>query len=141
MTLYVDSSVLLRIVLGERGALREWRQSSRWVSSELIRLECLRTIDRARIQLGLADDAIADRRALLHGYLRAFDLVRLDGAVLERAAEPFPTTLGTLDALHLASALLARRTIPDLRMATHDKELGIAAHAMGFEVVGIRGLA
>ncbi len=137
MNLYVDTSVLLRVVLGERGRLREWTRSERWVSSELVRLESLRTIDRARVQLRLADRAVSARRAAVLEHLRAFELVGLQGAVLERAADPFPTWLGTLDAIHLASALLARDRYSDLVLATHDEELAIAAEAMGFEVVGV----
>ncbi len=55
---------------------------------------------------------------------------------LERAAEPFPTLLGSLDAIHLASALLARTLVDDLGFATHDEELATAARAMGFRVLG-----
>ena len=141
MTLYVDSSVLLRVVLGERSVLKEWRRSRRWISSELIRPECLRTIDRARLQLGIADEDVAERRAGVLEYLRAFELVRLDRAVLERAGEPFPTPLGTLDALHLASALAARSAARDLRFATHDRRLGIAARSMDLPVIGVPDLA
>lgn len=137
MNLYVDTSVLLRVVLGERGRLREWMRSECWVSSELVRLESLRAIDRARVQLRLADRAVSARRAALLEHLRAFELVGLQAAVLERAADPFPTSLGTLDAIHLASALLARDRYPDLVLGTHDEELAIAARAMGFEVVGV----
>jgi predicted nucleic acid-binding protein len=136
LKLYVDTSVLLRIVLGERGRLREWGRSELWISSEIVRLESLRTIDRARVQLRLADRAVSARRAAVLEHLRAFELVRLQPAVLERAAEPFPTSLGTLDALHLASALVARERYADLVLATHDHELAIAAKAMGFDVVG-----
>lgn len=141
MKLYVDSSVLLRIALRERGALREWGSSKRWFSSDLIRLECFRTIDRVRIRVGLADSEVAERRALLHEHLRRFDFVRLDAAILARAAEPFPTALGSLDALHLASAIAAQRAIPDLRVATHDRELGLAARSVGFDVLGVPDLA
>ncbi|MCC6848827.1 MAG: PIN domain-containing protein [Deltaproteobacteria bacterium] len=137
MILYVDSSVLLRIVLHEAGRLREWKQSSRWFSSQLIRTECLRTIDRARVQCSLPDEEVADRRGAILDHLRAFDLITIDRAVLERAADPFPTTVGTLDALHLASALAARATEPALVFATHDRELGVAARATGFRVVGV----
>ena len=70
-----------------------------------------------------------------------YELVRLGRAVLERAAEPFPTALGTLDAVHLASALAAREVVRDLRFATHDRELGLAARSVGFRVVGVPGLA
>ena len=62
-------------------------------------------------------------------------MIVLDSKVLERAGDPFPTGLGTLDALHLASAMMARREIPDLRFATHDRELATAARATGFEVL------
>jgi predicted nucleic acid-binding protein len=139
LNLYVDTSVLLRVVLGERGRLREWSRSKRWISSELVRLESLRTIDRARVQLRLADRAVSARRAAVLEHLRAFELVGLQAPVLERAADPFPTSLGTLDAIHLASALLARDRYSDLVFATHDDELAIAAEAMGFDVVGIGG--
>ena len=65
----------------------------------------------------------------------AFELIPLDSPILERAAEPFPTVVGTLDALHLASAVFARGGLPDLRFATHDRGLAVAARAMGFEVL------
>jgi hypothetical protein len=68
--------------------------------------------------------------------VESFNLVALEGVVLERAAEPFPTMLGSLDAIHLASAVLAREEFDDLVLATHDDELAIAARALGFDVHG-----
>lgn len=136
MNVYVDSSVLLRVVLNEQGALREWRRISRPLSSELIRLECRRTIDRARIRERLDDREVALLREAVLELLDTFDIVPLDSVVLERAAEPFPTLLGSLDAIHLATAALARGQTEDLYFATHDGELGMAARAMGFKVLG-----
>jgi len=124
-------------VLGEPGRLDIWPETSNPVSSELIRLECLRTIDRARVRLGLDDRRIADYRADVLEAIDAFSLVALDSVVLERAAEPFPTALGSLDAIHLASALLARDSVEGLVFATHDDELGMAARATGFRVHGV----
>jgi predicted nucleic acid-binding protein len=141
MKLYVDASVLLRVVLRERGVLREWRSSTRLVASELIRLECLRAFDRARIREGLDDEEVAERRGGLLESVRSIELLPIDRFVLERAADQFPTSLGTLDALHLASALISRQEIPDLVLATHDRELGTAAHSLGFRVIGVAGLA
>ena len=141
MNVYVDSSVLLRVVLGEPERLEIWPTITNPVSSELIRLECLRTIDRARIRLGLDDRQIANYRADVLEAIEAFTLVALDSIVLERAAEPFPTGLGSLDAIHLASALLARDSVGELLFATHDDELGTAARATGFRVHGVsRGI-
>ncbi len=137
MNVYVDSSVLLRVVLNERGALREWRRITRPLASELIHPECRRTIDRARIRDRLGDDLVAQQRADLLEVLHSFDIVPLDGVVLERAAEPFPTLVGSLDAIHLATALLLRAQVADLCFATHDGELATAARAMGFRVLGV----
>lgn len=141
MNVYVDSSVLLRIVLGEPDRLRIWPTITNAVSSELIRLECLRTIDRARIRLGIEDARIAKYRADVLEAVDAITLVALDSTVLERASEPFPTSLGSLEAIHLASALLVRDNLDDLAFATHDDELGVAARATGFQVHGVsRGI-
>jgi predicted nucleic acid-binding protein len=136
VNVYVDSSVVLRIVLGERHQLPAWRRIRRPLSSQLIRVECLRTIDRARVRLSLDEPVLARRRAAVLEVLEGFDTMPVDAAVLARAAEPFPTTVGTLDAIHLASALRLRAQIPDLRLATHDAELATAALAVGFDVLG-----
>lgn len=138
MNVYVDSSVLLRVVLGERNRLRSWTRITVPVASELIRLECLRTIDRARIRLHIEDEDVAFRRAAVLEVIESFALVPLIDPVLERAAEPFPTMLGSLDAIHLATALLVRDQFEDLSLATHDSELAVAARAVGFRVHGTR---
>lgn len=137
MSTYVDASVLLRIVLREPDPLPTWPTISNPVSSELLRVECLRTIDRGRIRLGLDDDVVARLRADTLEAIDAFTLISLDRSVLDRATEPFPTLLGTLGAIHLASAVLAREQLPDLTFTTHDLALGTAALAVGFAVAGV----
>jgi len=80
----------------------------------------------------------AVRVRALNDWLEAIDLVLLRPPVLSRACEPMPTPLGTLDALHLATALIWRdRVAPLPMMATHDAALGVAARAFGFDVRGI----
>lgn len=137
MNVYVDSSVLLRVILGEPERLSSWGRIRQAVASELIRLECLRTIDRARIQLRLTDDAVSRQRANVLEVIDGLSLVPLTPAVLHRAAEPFPTLIGSLDAMHLASALLVREQYDDMLFATHDEGLGLAARSMGFAVQGL----
>jgi len=134
---YVDSSVLLRVVLGQRNALREWPTVQRGIASALVQVECLRTLDRLRIQQRIDEEAIAERREAIYALIETMEIAALTDTVLSRAAAPFPTVLGTLDALHLATALLWRdQTQQDLVMATHDAALALAARALGLHTVG-----
>ena len=137
MIAYVDSSVLLRLALGQPNALPEWRQIDRGVSSTLISTESLRTLDRVRIRAGLPDVEVARRRATVLTLIDSLELIEIDSVVLDRAAQPMPTELGTLDAIHLASALLWKDALGiDPIMATHDNALGLAAQAHGLKVLG-----
>lgn len=138
MIAYIDTSALLRIVLREPGALDDLRSYDALVSSELIAVESPRTIDRLRLQGSLTVEEAAARVRAVNDWLEAIDLVLLRPPVLSRASEPMPMALGTLDALHLATALIWRDRVGALpTMATHDAALGSAARAFGFEVRGI----
>ena len=138
MIAYIDTSALLRIVLREPGALDELRTWDALVSSELIAVESARTIDRLRLQGALTGEEAAARQRTVHEWLEAIDLVLLRTPVLSRASEPMPMPLGTLDALHLATALIWRDRMGSLpTLATHDTALGLAAQAFGFDVRGI----
>ena len=138
MIAYVDASVLLRVALDQPNALAEWRQIRQPVASALVRAEALRTLDRIRVHHRLPDAEVATRRAIVLAFVDALELVALDSVVLDRAAQPMPTALGTLDAIHLATALLWRETTAtDLVMATHDGALALGARAHGFAVVGV----
>ncbi len=132
---YVDASVLLRVVLREDSPLAAWRDISP-VSSDLIRVECLRVIDRARAAFRVDDSTSSSQRAAILTALSAFALAPVAASILERAADPFPTALGTLDAIHLATALQLRDEYPALAFATHDRELATAARSVGFTVEG-----
>ena len=108
MIAYLDTSALLRLVLREPGSLSELRSAETLVSSELLAVESLRTIDRLRISGALSASEASARRVMVAEWLEAVDLVLIQRAVLSRASEPFPTPLGTLDALHLGTALVWR---------------------------------
>ena len=137
MIAYLDSSALLRLILREPGALEDLKTFEALVSSELLAVECARTIDRLRLQNSLSTEEAASRLATVSDWLEAVDLVLLQRPILARAAEPFPIPLGTLDALHLATALVWRdRMRQELVMATHDGGLAIAARSFGIQVLG-----
>lgn len=137
MIAYVDSSVLLRVVLSQSDRLREWSAIQQGVTSAITEVECLRTLDR-RFQQGLLDTVdLADRRGLVLRLLERMDRVDVSPAILRRAADPFPTPLGTLDAIHLATAILwreGRAQAPVL--VTHDGQLATAARAVGLATLG-----
>ena len=138
MIAYVDSSVILRVILGQAVVLREWRDIRRGVASALVEVECLRTLDRLRLRLKLAGGDLALRREAVYRLLETMEVVEPSRAVLARASQPLPTELGTLDAIHLATAILWReQAATDLVMATHDVPLGTAARSLGLRVVGI----
>jgi hypothetical protein len=138
MIAYVDSSVLLRVALGQPNALPEWRDIERGVSSALVTTESLRTLDRVRLRANLSDIEVARRRATILALIDALELVEIDNSVLDRAAQPMPTEIGTLDAIHLASALLWKDALGVAPiMATHDKALALAAQAHGLQALGI----
>ena len=138
MIAYVDASVLLRLALGQPNALAEWSKIQRGVSSALVTAESLRTLDRLRLRAKLPDVEVASRRAAVLSLIASLEVVDLDGAVLDRASQPMPTELGTLDAIHLATALLWKEmTGAGLVMATHDEALALGAKAHGLSVVGV----
>lgn len=136
MNAYIDSSVIIRLLFGQPNSLSAWSEITRPISSDLVRVECLRTIDRTAIRARMASDDVATLRSAALDLLARLTLAPLTPAVLSRAAEPFPTSLGTLDALHLASAIEAAADINELVLATHDTELALAARSVGFEVIG-----
>jgi hypothetical protein len=77
------------------------------------------------------------RRATILTLIDSLEIVEVDSNVLERAAQPMPTELGTLDAIHLASAVLWKdATGVEPEMATHVAALGLAAQAHGLSVAG-----
>ncbi|HET9363234.1 MAG TPA: type II toxin-antitoxin system VapC family toxin [Vicinamibacterales bacterium] len=138
MTAYIDTSALLRLVLREPGALDDLRSADALVSSELIAVESARTIDRLRLQGALTVEEAAARQRAVTEWLEAIDLVLVRAPVLKRASEPLPTPLGTLDGIHLATALIWRERMGALpTIATHDTALGLAARTFGFDVRGI----
>lgn len=105
-------------------------------TSRLTRVEVLRTLERWRLRGLLDEGEYVSRRTSAQNLLHSFTLVEVTGSILDRAEDGLPLPLGTLDAIHLVSALRWRETTGPLRFATHDRALADAASASGFDVVG-----
>jgi len=132
---YIDSSVILRKLLREKSAIADltpWRL----FSSQLLDIEVRRTLQRYHFEGALAAQPFARRLQEWYAFRDAIDLVAISGWILQRAAEPFPTLIKTLDAIHLATAIAwTRQTEEQIVVLTHDRPLGIAASACGFPVL------
>lgn len=70
--------------------------------------------------------------------LRGFRLLDIDSAVRFRAGGPFAVQLRSLDAIHVATALVWRDRNPDIELtfASHDERVARAAQAHGLTVIG-----
>ncbi|WP_239396892.1 type II toxin-antitoxin system VapC family toxin, partial [Frankia sp. CiP3] len=129
--IYLDACALLKFIKQEREteALRAWRRAlpggAELVTSELTTLEITRTLVRA-----CAD---VQRVPYLAGLaLRGVYVVDLSSAVLARAVAYRLRQLGSLDAIHLATADPFRTELTDF--VTYDQELAAAATDLGLPV-------
>jgi len=136
--LYSESSAVVSWLLGEstaEGVRRLMGDSELVVASELTLVECDRVLIRAASSEVLSEADAADRRARLAAAAVHWNLLKLDDEVLERARRPFPLEpIRTLDALHLASALVARAALPDLAILSLDERVRANGERLGFRV-------
>lgn len=137
--LYIDTSALLRALLERDEVLLEvlTRAPAR-VTSSLTFTEAPRALWRAL----LVKRIDAEQRQVLLQVLRDFEshcqVIELDREVLERAREQFPLEfVGTLDALHLASALLYAARVGPVAVVSTDSRLRANAKALGLRVLPV----
>ena len=124
---YLDSSAIVKLVVDEdeTAALRTYLAGYPLrTASALVRTEVVRSV----APHGRA--AVSRARALLG----TLNLVRVDDALLDAAAEVQPAAVRSLDAIHLACALTLRPDPPvvvtyDLRMAEAARSYGLAVEA------------
>ncbi|GAA0598972.1 type II toxin-antitoxin system VapC family toxin [Kribbella sandramycini] len=129
--IYLDACALLKFIKPEpeSAALRQWREElsehEELVTSELSELEVSRTLLRA--------DVDHQHVPFFAGQaMRGCYLVDLTRTVLRRAMAYRTPRLGSLDAIHLASAEPLRAELS--AFVTYDRELARAATELGFPV-------
>jgi len=137
LTGYVDTSVVLRVLLRQRGALRGWDGWDVVCASEFLKVEARRVLDRLRLDAILDDERLAEAHDELVRIEASIAFISLTPIVLERASAPMPTVVKTLDAVHLISAVLYRESdAGDMTFISHDAQQTTAARALGFRCVG-----
>lgn len=122
---YVDASALTKLVLDEpdSGAMRRWYvEHERVVCSRIGIVETRRAAGRSE-----HDPAHLDL------VLSSLEVIELDAGIARRAASIGPAALRTLDAIHLATAMILEAELDAL--VTYDDRLADAARAIGLPVV------
>jgi predicted nucleic acid-binding protein len=96
----------------------------------------LRAVDRLRLAREISDVEVAGLVRDIRFIHEAFAIHPVTSRIFQRASETFPTVVGTLDAIHLATALSIREIETVDVLLTHDSQLATAARSLGFEVMG-----
>lgn len=139
MNLYAESSAVAAWLLGESTAdavRRLLGEGELIVASDLTLVECDRVLIRAAATGALSEAEAADRRSRLTTAASHWNLLRIDDESVERARRPFPhEPIRTLDALHLASALVTRAAVGDVALLSLDQRVRSNGERLGFEVV------
>lgn len=138
MILYAESSALLAWLLGQADGDRTGEllgASEGVITSQLTLVECDRVLHRA-VAAGMPETAAATTRHHLERTTAHWAILTLGRNVVDRARRPFPAEpIRSLDALHLASALVARTEIPDLEILSLDGRIRASAGELGFDVL------
>src|SRR5438874_13767635 len=105
------------------------------MASDLVLIECDRVLIRA-VTLGEIDEAPAsDRRAHLNAAAAHWHLCRLSLDIVDAAMRPFPPeAVRTLAAIHLASALALRSTVPSVALLSLHDRIRRAGERLGFRL-------
>ena len=138
---YFDTSVLVKRYVQEAGssATRRLLQRFRFLSSSIMPVEAMSALSRRRVSGDLAQRDFLAIRSRLRKDRDYWELVEAGEPVLLQAEELVQqTNVRTLDAIHLASAIIfqseSRLTIPFI---TGDREQHEAAHMLGFTVIWV----
>ena len=138
MIAYAESSAVLSWILSEAkgdAVRRALADAERVVSSTLTQVECARALSRAvgLGRMGRGEELAALR--LMDAAAARWAILEMSGKVIARARGAFPVEpVRTLDALHLATALLFREAIPDLLVVSLDERVRANAEALGLPV-------
>jgi predicted nucleic acid-binding protein len=129
--IYLDACALVKFIKPEKEseALRTWRialpEGTELISSELALLEITRALLRGGVDHTRVPFYVGQA-------VRGVYIIDLSSTVLDRARSYQVAKLGSLDAIHLASADPFRTELTDF--VTYDGELTTAASDLGFPI-------
>ncbi|MDR0783011.1 MAG: PIN domain-containing protein [Propionibacteriaceae bacterium] len=129
---FVDSSVLLTVLLGISPTAKAWFDAGRargdtFVGSRLLEVETKRFVTNKELAKEMKrGQVVVDR------YLDKFELILIDDDLLTEAIA-IQQPLRGADAIHVATAL--RLGVEAATIVTHDAQMTKACIALGFKVV------
>lgn len=95
------------------------------LASDLTLIECDRVLHRAAALGELSEAEVADRCAHLATAAAHWHLLRLAPEIVDRARRPFPgDPIRTLDAIHVASVVVARSALELLSLDACIRDVG-----------------
>jgi predicted nucleic acid-binding protein len=137
---YAESSAVLAWLLGEsdqRTILHEMSEADQVVTSTLTLIECSRALARAREMKRLKEAEELAASHLLAQAAASWHVLDISDRVADRARASFPLEpVRTLDALHLASALVFTEALGPIRMLSLDDRVRDNAEALGMTIAG-----
>ena len=143
MNLYAESSAVSAWLLGDHGGndARERLSAAELVlTSDLTLIECDRVIHRATALGELSMDEAFERRNLLLTASEHWAVFTIDSEMADKARRAFPREpIRTLDAIHIAAALVIRSLVSGVQFLTLDERIRSNAMELGFNVVPADG--
>ena len=124
--IYLDASVALAHLFAEDRVPFEGLWDEPLTASRLLQYELWNRVHARRLGRSHSDE--------VRSLLERVALVELTPIVLERALEPFPVRVRTLDALHLATMDFLRSHGQPVELASYDERLVTAARALQIPV-------
>jgi predicted nucleic acid-binding protein len=135
--IYFESSAVLMWLLGEPRAgevISSIDAAGTVVTSVLTLVEVERALIRAEREQILTAVESEKLRGLLARAKAGWILMEISEDIRARAGRMFPAEpIRTLDALHLATALVTLQALPDLRLLSFNQRILDNARVLGFE--------
>ncbi len=120
--IYLDTSVALAHLLAEDRVPPEEIWDEDLVSSRLLEYELWTRIHARKLARSHGE--------AVETFLRRIGMIEMMAPILERALEPFPAPVRTLDALHLATAVFLREQAVKIELASYDERMVTAARKL-----------
>lgn len=129
---YLDSSVLLSFLFNQKGGL-DLTKFNPVYSSRLIKTECLRCIYRMNATGLISENEMLNKQEELEKLLKPVGLVEVSESILRQAEINFGKVIKTLDAIHLATAMILRNHFNcEVVFITNDEQLKLLARSQNF---------